>query len=74
MGLNKNVVLVMVALAMTFAMWIMPEHISAEVHQKRLLILSDYANAGQPRLAGVGKFCQGITRADLINNDEKATA
>lgn len=29
MGLNKNVVLVVVALAMTLGMWMMPETISA---------------------------------------------
>ncbi len=29
MGLNRNVVLVLVALTMTFAMWMMPENISA---------------------------------------------
>ena len=67
MGLNKNVVLVMVALAMTFAMWIIPEHISAQTQQKRLLQLTDYAT-NPIRLDGVGKFCQGITRADLIND------
>ena len=29
MGMNKNVVLVVVALAMTLGMWMMPETISA---------------------------------------------
>ncbi len=66
MGLNKNVVLVMVALAMTFAMWMMPESISAESQQKRLLQLTDYAT-NPNRLSGVGEFCQGVTKADLIN-------
>jgi hypothetical protein len=73
MGLNRNVVLVVVALTMTFAMWMMPESISAETQQKRLLQLTNYAT-NPNRLPGVGKFCQGVTRADLINDEEKATA
>lgn len=56
MGLNRNVVLVLVALTMTFAMWMMPESISADTHQKRLLQLTNYAT-NSIRLPGVGKFC-----------------
>lgn len=56
MGLNRNVVLVLVALTMTFAMWMMPESISADTNQKRLLQLTNYAT-NSIRLAGVGKFC-----------------
>ena len=68
MGLNKNVVLVVVALTMTFAMWMVPETISAESNQKRLLALTTY-QTNPTRMAGVQKFCAGVTRADLINTE-----
>ncbi len=73
MAINKNVTLVVLAVVMTLAMWMMPETISAE-SQKQRLLLTTY-NTNSARTDTVTTFCAGLgSRSDLINSEEKATA
>ncbi len=69
MSLNKNLTLVIVAVVMTLAIWMVPENISAQSHQERLLLTT--FNTNPIRSANIAKFCGTSTRADLIADGDK---
>jgi hypothetical protein len=54
---------------MTLAIWMVPENISAQSHQERLLLTT--FNTNPIRSANIAKFCGTSTRADLIADGDK---
>ena len=73
MSINKNVTLVILAVVMSLAMWMMPETISAQTHAKRLLQLNTY-NTNPVRTDTVKNYCAGTSRTELISSGDTATA
>lgn len=74
MSINKNITIVVLAIVMSLAMWMMPETISAQTHAKRLLQLTTY-NTNPVRTDTVKTYCAGLgSRSELISSSDTSTA